>query len=51
MVESREHIIIMSPKYHPELAGVGIGYGWGKAKLEFRRRINYDFLRIWQRTY
>lgn len=30
----------MSPKCHPELAGVGIEYSWGKAKLEFRRRIN-----------
>ena len=34
------HILISSPKYHPELAGVGIEYSWGKAKLEFRRNIN-----------
>jgi hypothetical protein len=30
----------MSPKCHPELAGLGIEYSWGKSKLEFRRRIN-----------
>lgn len=40
LVESRGHILIMSPKCHPELAGVGIEYSWGKAKLEFRRKIN-----------
>jgi len=34
------HILLMSPKYHPELAGVGIEYVWGKSKLEFRRNIN-----------
>lgn len=30
----------MSPKCHPELAGIGTEYAWGKSKLEFRRRIN-----------
>lgn len=40
LVESRGHILIMSPKCHPELAGMGIEYSWGKAKLEFRRRTN-----------
>jgi len=34
---SRGHILIMSPKGHPELAGVGVEYSWGKSKLEFRR--------------
>ena len=33
----RGHILIMSPKGHPELAGVGVEYSWGKSKLEFRR--------------
>lgn len=40
VVESRGHILIMSPKCHPELAGVGVEYSWGKSKLEFRRKIN-----------
>ncbi len=30
-----------TPRCHPELAGRGIEYCWGKAKLEFRR--NNDF--------
>ena len=30
-----------SPKCHPEIAGQGIEYCWGKAKLHFRR--NNDF--------
>eukprot|EP00733_Pompholyxophrys_punicea_P000792 Pompholyxophrys_punicea_v1_NODE_290_length_2356_cov_40.811280.p1 type:complete len:268 gc:universal NODE_290_length_2356_cov_40.811280:1473-2276(+) len=40
LFEDRGHILLMSPKCHPELAGVGIEYSWGKSKLEFRRRIN-----------
>ena len=28
---------MLSPKGHPELAGVGIEYVWGKAKQHFRR--------------
>ncbi len=40
LFESRGHLLIMSPKYHPELAGCGIEYAWGKAKLEFRRHFN-----------
>ena len=31
------HILTMSPKGHPELAGVGVEYCWGKAKMHFRR--------------
>lgn len=40
LVGSRGHILVMTPKYHPELAGVGIEYAWGTIKLEFRRLIN-----------
>lgn len=39
-VESRGYIPMMSPKCHPELAGVGIEYPWGRAEPEFCRRIN-----------
>ena len=39
-IEERGHILRLSPKYHPEIAGVGIEYSWGKAKQEFRNRIN-----------
>ena len=34
------HLLIMSPKCHPELAGLGIEYDWGKSKAAFRRFIN-----------
>jgi len=34
------HIAVASPRYHPELAGNGIEYCWGKAKWCFRRQIN-----------
>eukprot|EP00733_Pompholyxophrys_punicea_P001442 Pompholyxophrys_punicea_v1_NODE_723_length_1393_cov_18.770553.p2 type:complete len:154 gc:universal NODE_723_length_1393_cov_18.770553:853-1314(+) len=40
LFEDRGHILVMSPKCHPELAGLGIEYAWGKSKLEFRRKIN-----------
>ena len=30
--------MVMSPKGHPELAGMGIEYSWGKAKREFRQK-------------
>ena len=33
----RGHILILSPKCHPELAGQGIEYSWGAAKLHYRR--------------
>ena len=42
LVESRGHILCMTPKYHPELAGVGIEFSWGRAKYMFRKEIN-DF--------
>jgi hypothetical protein len=37
LVHDRGHILRTSPKGHPELAGVGIEYGWGGSKLVFRR--------------
>ena len=40
LVESRGHILILSPKCHPELAGCGIEYSWGKSKQHFRRQAN-----------
>mmetsp|Transcript_46989 Transcript_46989/g.123819 ORF Transcript_46989/g.123819 Transcript_46989/m.123819 type:complete len:759 (+) Transcript_46989:1223-3499(+) len=39
-VESRGHILRMCVKGHPELAGVGIEYSWGRAKQKFRRDVN-----------
>ena len=35
-VSSRGHLLDMSPKLHPEIAGVGIEYCWAVAKQEFR---------------
>lgn len=40
LVESRGHVLVMSPKYHPEMAGLGFDYSRGKSKLEFRRNLN-----------
>ena len=40
LVESRGHILILSPKCHPELAGCGIEYAWGKSKQWFRAHNN-----------
>lgn len=40
LVESRGHNLLMSPKYHHELAGLGIEYSWRKSKLEYRRHSN-----------
>jgi len=39
-VESRGHILRMCVKGHPELAGAGVEYSWGKAKQKFRRDVN-----------
>ena len=39
-VESRGHILRMCANGHPEMAGVGIEYSWGKAKQKFRRDVN-----------
>ena len=33
----RGHILIKSVKCHPEMAGCGIEYSWGKLKMDFRR--------------
>ena len=29
---------MLTPKQHPEIAGCGIEYCWGKAKYEFRNQ-------------
>lgn len=34
------HILIKSPKCHPEVAGLGIEYSWGLSKMKFKRTIN-----------
>ena len=39
-VEKRGHILVLSPEFHPEVAGVGIEYFWGVSKLKFRRELN-----------
>lgn len=36
-VHAKGHLLIMTPKAHPELAGVGIEYSWGKSKMHFRK--------------
>lgn len=41
MMIERGHIPEMSPKCHPELAGVGIEYSWGKSKQWFRRHSDH----------
>ena len=33
----RGHILLMSPKGHPEVAGCGIEFAWGHAKNYFRQ--------------
>lgn len=38
----RGHLLTMSPKGHPELAGLGIEYSWGKSKREFRQHNDCD---------
>ena len=40
-LSSRGHILVMSPKCHPELAGVGIENSWGKSALYFRKHNDY----------
>lgn len=40
VVYDRGHILILSPKYHPELAGVGVEYCWGQSKYSFRTQHN-----------
>ena len=36
-ITDRGHIMLLSPNAHPELAGVGIDFCWGKAKYKFMR--------------
>eukprot|EP01051_Picozoa_sp_SAG22_P000981 SAG22_NODE_33_length_27588_cov_104.174652_12_plen_208_part_00 len=38
LLADRGHILVMSPKCHPELAGQGVEYSWGASKLYYRRR-------------
>eukprot|EP01051_Picozoa_sp_SAG22_P007237 SAG22_NODE_502_length_9704_cov_23.436439_4_plen_208_part_00 len=40
LLADRGHILVMSPKCHPELAGQGVEYSWGVSKMHFRRNIN-----------
>jgi hypothetical protein len=40
VIESEGHLLIFSPKCHPELAGNGIEFAWGKMKFNFRNKIN-----------
>ncbi len=40
IIFARGHILMLSPKCHPELAGLGIEYTWGKAKKAFRNIVN-----------
>eukprot|EP00750_Incisomonas_marina_P011084 INCI16338.4.p1 GENE.INCI16338.4~~INCI16338.4.p1 ORF type:complete len:399 (+),score=61.48 INCI16338.4:383-1579(+) len=40
LVSKHGHILQASPRYHPEVAGLGIEYSWGKAKWCFRRYVN-----------
>lgn len=37
LLRDRGHVPLFSPKYHPELAGSGIEYSWGKSKFAYRR--------------
>ena len=37
LVQDRGHILLSSPKCHPELAGDGVEYGWGQSKRYYRR--------------
>ena len=40
LVESRGGVLVLSPKCHPEVAGCGVEYSWGKSKQVFRRDKN-----------
>ena len=37
------HLVVASPRYHPDMAGLGIEYCWGKAKWCFRRLVLFFF--------
>ena len=36
LVESRGHILLIGVKCHPEIAGCGVEYSWGKSKYHYR---------------
>lgn len=38
------------PKYHPEVAGVGIEYSWGMSKFKFRRELNDEIAKHLHQT-
>jgi hypothetical protein len=38
LLESRGRILVTCVKCHPELAGCGIEYSWGKSKMEYRKK-------------
>ena len=38
LIEGAGHLLILSPKYHAELAGVGIEYCFGRVKWWFRNK-------------
>jgi hypothetical protein len=40
LIESHGGYCRMTPKCHPEIAGCGIEYDWGYAKLTYRKKIN-----------
>jgi hypothetical protein len=40
LIEQHGGVCRMTPKCHPEIAGVGIEYDWGYAKLTYRKKIN-----------
>jgi len=40
VLAARGHILLMSPKCHPEVAGCGVEYCFGRSKYVFRRRVN-----------
>ena len=40
LVMERGHLLIHSPAYYPDIAGLGIEFDWGKSKLDYRRYIN-----------
>lgn len=45
LVESKGHWLLMSPRCHPVLSGVGIEYSLGKRRMVFRRNRNDENLK------
>jgi hypothetical protein len=46
MVHAQGDVVFFSPKAHPEVAGMGIEYTWGAAKLIFRRNNDCNSRRL-----